>query len=260
MEKKSLEELQPFILARFHWSEKMQARMQKYFSQQLGVPVLSEQEDPIMNLAKEKFYQLSSQLIAERLIENQRNVALISSKDVESLVDIIMNEKGLFNKEETDDIEIGFLKNTIKQVFENGLTIFERMSTQETNDPYEDIWKWIESIIELSRENNLGETEFLSFENSDDLLTNRMYTKEQFLSQFKKGISEVFDVKVVKKIFVEPMINLLVNMAGESDQNLRKELEEQFEAQMMPALKEKLEKVKPIMSKWIEEEAERIYA
>ncbi|TSC95098.1 MAG: hypothetical protein CEN87_110 [Parcubacteria group bacterium Licking1014_1] len=64
------------------------------------------------------------------------------------------------------------------------------------------------------------------------------------------------DADVLKKIIVQPMLD----MVAEGDEEERRELEQELEAELMPQLRETVEKSKVVINTWLGEEVERIYA
>ena len=70
-------------------------------------------------------------------------------------------------------------------------------------------------------------------------------------------VPPVFRADVLKKIIVQPMLEML---GTEADEEGRRELEQELETELMPQLRETVEKSKVVINAWLGEEVERIYA
>ena len=123
-------------------------------------------------------------------------------------------------------------------------------------NPYEEYWRWATTVLDLAAERGILPTELLAFENATDEITRRMFTKKQFVVLSKKAVNKLMDADVLKKIIVQPMLD----MVAEGDEEERRELEQELETELMPQLRETVKKSKVVINAWLGEEVERIYA
>lgn len=111
------------------------------------------------------------------------------------------------------------------------------------------------TVLDLATERGILPTELLALEEETDEIMRRMFVKKQFVTLSKKAVNKFTDADILMKIIVQPMLD----MVAEDDEEQRSELKQELEAELMPQLRETVEKSKVVMNTWLKEEVERIY-
>lgn len=247
-------ELKSLLLARFNVVEQnKQAKLQTRLQQELGNEV--QEEKPEVIAIKNKFADWISDVLARRLKQNRRTTPLLSSRDFVKFVPSLINEIAKAEGAELEVEDRKMFEKFMKSMFEN---IFEmvHMMVPPRKNPYEEYWRWATTVLNLAAERGILPTELLALEGMTDEITRRMFTKKQFVALSKKAVNKFMDADVLKKIIVQPMLD----MVAEGDEEERQELEQELEAELMPQLRETVEKSKVVINAWLGEEVERIYA
>ena len=246
-------ELKSLLLARFNAEQRKQAKLQARLQQELGNEVQEEKPETIA--IKNKFADWISDVLARRLKRNRRTTPLLSSRDFVKFVPSMINEIAKIEGDEPEVEERKIFEKFMKAMFEN---IFEmvHMMVPPRKNLYEEYWRWATTVLDLAAERGILPTELLTLENATDEIMRRMFTKKQFVTLSKKVVNKFMDADVLKKIIVQPMLD----MVAEGDEEGRRELEQELEAELMPQLRETVEKSKVVINSWLGEEVEPIYA
>lgn len=247
-------ELKSLLLARFNAEQGKQAKLQVRLQQELGNEVQAEKPEAIA--IKNKLADWISDVLARRLKQNRRTTPLLSSRDFVRFVPSMIDE---IAKVEGDELEVEdrkMFEKFMKAMFENIFEMVHAMVPPRKN-PYEEYWRWATTVLDLAAERGILPTELLALENATDEITRRMFTKKQFVALSKRAVNKFMDADVLKKIVIQPMLDTLVS---ELDDDERREMEQELEAEVMPQLRETVEKTKVVINAWLGEEVERIYA
>lgn len=245
-------ELKSLLLARFNAKQSKQTKLRTRLQQELGSEV--QEKKPEVIAIENKFADWISDVLARRLKRNRRTTPLLSSRDFVKFVPSIINEIAK-TEGELEAEERKMFEKFIKAMFENIFEMVHEMVPPRKN-PYEEYWRWATTVLDLAAERGILPTELLALENATDEIARRMFTKKQFVALSKKAVNKFMDTDVFKKIILEPILE----MAAEGDEEKRRELEQEVEAELMPRLRETVEKSKVVINAWLGEEVERIYA
>ncbi|MBI4812370.1 hypothetical protein HY798_02960 [Candidatus Falkowbacteria bacterium] len=245
-------ELKSLLLARFNAEQSKQVKLQARLQQELGNEV--QEEKPEVIAIKNKFADWISDVLARRLKHNWRTTPLLSSRDFIRFVPSMINEIAKVEGNELAPEERKMFEKFMKAIFEN---IFEMVHAiiPPRKNPYEEYWRWATTVLDLAAERGILPTELLALENATDEIARRMFTKKQFVALSKKAVNKFMDADVLKKIIFQPMLD----MVAKGDEEERRELEQELEAELMPQLRETVEKSKVVINAWLGEEVERIY-
>lgn len=164
----------------------------------------------------------------------------------------IGKEKGDIHEDERKMLE-EFLKTMFRSTFE---MMGEILSP--CKNIYEEYWRWVTTVLDLATERGILPTELLALQGATDEITRRMFTKEEFTTLSERAVSKLMDIDTLKKVVVQPMLDVYVG--DEFGEEARREAEQALEAQVMPQLREDIRKTKVIVSVFLNEEVERIYA
>ncbi|MBI2121424.1 MAG: hypothetical protein HYU05_01875 [Candidatus Wildermuthbacteria bacterium] len=243
-------ELKALLLARFSMEESKRVKLQARLQQELGKEV--QEEGPEVIAIKNRFADWISDVLARRLKRNRRTTPLLSFRDFVRFAPSMISE-----------IEGDKLDAESRKMFERFMkVIFSRISEMvhavvpSRENPYEEYWRWATTVLDLAAERGSLPTELLALESMTDEITRRMFTKKQFVTLSKEATNKFVDVDMFKKVILQPMLD----MATEGDEKYRRELEQELEAELMPQLRETIEKFKVVINSWLDEEVERIYA
>lgn len=247
-------ELKPLLLARFNAEQGKQAKLQVRLQQELGNEVQAEKPEDIA--IKNKLADWISDVLARRLKQNRRTTPLLSSRDFVRFVPSMIDEIAKAEGNELEAEERKMFEKFMKAMFENIFEMVHAMVPPRKN-PYEEYWRWATTVLDLAAERGILPTELLVLENATDEITRRMFTKKQFVALSKRAVNKFVDADVLKKIIVQPMLEML---GTEADEEERRELEQELETELMPQLRETVEKTKVVINAWLGEEVKRIYA
>ena len=247
-------ELKSLLLARFNAEQGKQVKLQARLQQELGNEV--QEEKPEVVAIKNKFADWISDVLARRLKQNRRTTPLLSSRDFVKFVPSTINEIAKIEGDELEVEERKMFEKFMKSMFENIFEMVHAMVPPRKN-PYEEYWRWVTTVLNLAAERGILPTELLALEGATDEITRRMFTKKQFVALSKWAVNKFMDADVLKKNIVQPMLDMV---AADADEEERRELEQEIEAEAMPQLRETVEKSRVVINAWLGEEVERIYA
>lgn len=142
-------------------------------------------------------------------------------------------------------------KDAKKVMFKNVFEIVHAMVPPRKN-LYEEYWRWVTTVLDIASKRGILPTELLALEGSTDEITRRMFTKKQFVALSKRAVNKFMDADVLKKMIVQPTLDMVAAEAGEEE---RRELE----AELMPQLRENVEKTRVVVNAFLGEKVERIY-
>ena len=246
-------ELKSLILARFNADKSKQVKLQVRLQQEFGNEV--EEKKPEDIAIENKFADLTSGVLARRLKRNRRATPLLSSRDFVRFVLPMISE---IEKKEGNQLEVEerkMLEKLVKTMFENLSEIMYTMIPPRKNI-YEEYWRWVTTVLDLAAERGVLPIELLTLEEATDEITRRMFTKRQFIALCKRTLNKFMDADVLKKSIIQPILD----MVAEGDEEERRELEKEIEVEIMPQLRENVEKSKAVINTFFGEEAKRIYA
>lgn len=248
-----VDELKALLLANFRAGQTGQRELQARIQQALDEPV-QEEKSEVVAIWNKMMEQVSG-LIARRLKDNRRDEPLFSSGDlgqfVSSLFDYIVS--GQSDKLETKEREM--LEKFLKTIFENVVEMTQGIAAPDKN-PHDEYWRWVEIVFNLAAEHNMVPTELLAFQWARDEITRQMLTQEQFVAIYEKGTVKLMDIDALKKAYLQPILDMLV----EDNEEERVELEHDFETEVMPQFRERFAKIATVMNAWYKEQASRIYS
>ena len=249
----TLAEMKSLLLLQFGAEQRKQDKLYVRLQQELGNEVQEEKPEAIA--IKNRVQDWVCDILARRLKRNQQTTPLLSSKDFAPLVHAVVNEVE-DDKLGTGDREM--LKKFMKTRFENVFEVVDIMVSSQKN-PYEEYWRWITTVLGLADEQGIQPIELLKLENQTDEIKRRMFTKKQFLDLSNRTVKKFTDADVLKKILVQPMLDIML-ISVELNADDRREIEQEMEKEVMPHLCEIIEKFKVVTRVWIDEEIGRIYA
>jgi hypothetical protein len=227
---------------------KLQARLQQALSNEV------QKEKSEIIAIRNKFEDRISDVLARRLKRNRRTTPLLSSRDLVRFVPSILNEIEKMDGHELDAESRKMLEKFMRSRLE-GLFEFVHIMVPPRKNPYEEYWRWVMTVLDLATERGILPTELLALEEETDEIMRRMFVKKQFVTLSKKAVNKFTDADILMKIIVQPMLD----MVAEDDEEQRSELKQELEAELMPQLRETVEKSKVVMNTWLKEEVERIY-
>lgn len=247
-------ELKSLLLARFNAEQSKQSKLQARLRRELGKEAQEEKPETIG--IQNKFADWISDVLARRLKQNRRTVPLLSSRDFVRFVPSMINEIAKVEGDELEAEDRKMLEKLMKAMFENIFEMVHAMVPPRKN-PYEEYWRWVTTVLKLASERGILSTELFAFEEATDEITRRMFTKKQFIALSKKGVNKFVDADVLKKMIVQPMLDMV---AAEADEEERRKIEQELETELMPQLRKTAERTKLAINAWLGEEVERIYA
>ena len=245
--------LKSLLLARFSMEQSRHARLSARLKQELGNEL--REEKPGVVALKNKLADWISDVLARRLQQSGRTTSLLSSRDFAKFASLMVNE---IEKDEGDELageERKTLEKFMRAVFENVFEMVHAMVPPREN-LYEEYWRWVTTVLDLAAERGILTSEFLALGIATDEITRRMFTKKQFVALSKRAVRKSMDSEVLKRTILQPMLD----MVAEGNEEVRLGLEQELEAEIMPQLRETVEKSKVVFNAWLGEEAERIYA
>lgn len=185
-------------------------------------------------------------LISQRLLNNDRTIPLISSKDLKLSIFNETTKKG-------DNSIIQSIK--LEALKERGTSIEE--SVQESKLPDEDsydyYWRYVTAIIKVVNKYKVTLEEFLEIENVYDEIIKKMFDKKQFIARHSKNIEKTFEnfEKILLETFEE---------AIKKNPSHRSSIEKLLKEIKTNSLKDRMkDTLQTTMTTWLAQEVARIY-
>lgn len=253
-------ELKSLLFARFNAEQSKQAKLQARLQLELHNEVQEEKPEAIA--IKNKLTDWISDILARRLKRNRRTTPLLSSRDFIRFVPLVINEIAKAEGDELEAEERKMFEKFIKAISENIFEMVVHAMVPPCNNPYEEYWRWVTTVLNLAAERGILPTKLLALEEATDEITRRMFTKKQFVVLSKKAMNKLVDADVLKKFIVQTMLDMQTvrRLLSDDLEKERRELEQELEAELMPQLREAVEKAKVVINVWLGEEVKRIYA
>ncbi|MDD5290149.1 MAG: hypothetical protein PHT40_03065 [Patescibacteria group bacterium] len=250
------EELKSLLLARYRMDQEKNVRLQTRLQQELGQELGNEaqKEGPEVVAINNKLADWLCDIVAQRLKQNCHDVPLLSTQDLVKFVPAILEVLEQGENSKLDDVERKRFEKTMEIVFNNYLEMVFSLVPAEKNI-YEEYWRWIEIVLKLAAERNVPPTELFNLEDTADEITRQMLSKEQFIAISKKAVDKFVNADTLKKTLFQPTLDAL----ADGDEQERQELEQEFEKEIMPQLREIAEKSNKIIKIFFDEETARIY-
>jgi hypothetical protein len=250
-------ELKSMLLAHFAAEYKKQLKLQAQLQQEEPdyaiLPVQPEACSVIMN----KYMDLICDLLACRLKESQRTTPLISAPDASRIVSLLLDEIATIRGFELEAGKREAIEGLLRPIYETVFELTYNVVVLPNSSPYDEYWRWVTIVLDLAAESGNKPTELLTSETTNDEITRRMFTREQFTTISQTKMNKLLDADALKKI----MFSSALAMVGEAldDEEERNELEQWLEAQLMPQLCEHIERLKAVCNVIFDEEVARIY-
>lgn len=245
----SVEELKLILAEMLNMQYCTNQRMQDYIRKALGGEI--QEEDPLGSKLISMLMDTSSLVIAKRLMRNRCNVRMISEKDLAMLIPLIVEQ---FEKKEgfefDDDEERKLFGKSIKTVFKELLS-----SGQDIQWSYEEYWRRVSVIVEVSRNEGVYYPELFSCEEYVDEVMRGWLSREEFIISYGKVMSALSDIKEVVRIFTLPTLESL----NITDVRKRLKAKRELEEKLTPILAEHVRRINDILPHWISDEVARIY-
>ena len=245
-------ELKALLLANFIAKQREQGKLIVRLEQELGNT--TAEENSLSLTIKEKWLDWISDTLARRLKRNRRTTPLLSPRDFNRFTSLVIDE---IEKDEGEKFEVEERKMVTKFIKAMQKSIFEMVHAMVPTRkcPYEVYWQWVTIVLDLSTERRVRPTNLLTIEEANDEITRRIYSKKQFVSLSKKASRKFMDADVLKKIIIQPMLDMFPG----DDKEERREFMRELEEEIMPQLREVVEKTKVVVNTWLDEEVGRIY-
>lgn len=246
-------QLKSLVLARLNMEQIKGEKQITRLQQERGIEVQEEKQADIVT--KNKFMDLISDVLTRRLLQNSLTEPLFSSEDFNQLLPWMIGEFAESAGEVLNDEDRENIEKYMKRMFENFSEMVYAMVPPRVN-PYEEYWRWVTTVLDLATERGVLPSELFALDGVLDEITRRMLSKEQFVTLSRQRLSILFDFDTHKKLVVMPMFDVI---AADADEEERRELEREFEAVVMPQIRENLEKTKAILVTLLDDEVARIY-
>lgn len=246
-------ELKSLLLARLKAQQAQQVKLQIRLNKALGSE--TPEEKPEITAIKNILMERMSDLLARRLKQDRRTTPLVSSRDFVQFVPYIIDEITKIEGKKFESAELKMLEEFVTPMTKNICRAI-RLAISPRRNPYEEYWRWITTVLKLAAERNILPTELLAQEESADEINRRMFSKRQFIADSKRTTRKFLNADMLKSIILQPMMDVLGKEASEEE---RREFEQELEMELMPQLRDLVEKNKVAIESLLTEEVERIY-
>ncbi|KKU09065.1 MAG: hypothetical protein UX09_C0005G0021 [Candidatus Uhrbacteria bacterium GW2011_GWE2_45_35] len=246
-------ELKSLLLVNLGMVQIKQAKLQEQIHREIGYE--AQAEKPEFVSIKNKLLDQICDTLARRLKRNRHTTPLLSVRDIDRFTSYAIGELMKIEDIVLEAEEHEILEKYMRASFGNIIDSVYEMVPKDQN-PYEEYWRWVTTVLTLSAERSISPTELLVIESETDEITRRMFTREQFIDLFKRAVEKFVNVDALKKNYLQPLLDALT--ADMSDED-RCEFEQEFEGGVMRQMREAVEKAKPIIDAFLSEEVERIY-
>ncbi len=246
-------QLEKLVAMRFQMTILRTERLSSRITKELGDPP-SPKDDPTIVAAKNKINAHFCKLIAQRIKEKDDGAPLLSYQDLiplESELLDTLSERYTDAKQRAQQRKL--LKKVIRPMFENILEIGHGMMTATGRSPHQDYCRWVDTVLKLAAQHNMPPTEFLGLAEADDQITGRFFSRQEFNILDMGWFERTNNEEKIRKIFLEPML------AAAKDDAERREMEQEFETELLLPSRERFKKCKKIFRAWLAEEEARIY-
>lgn len=266
MQNVSFETLKSAISAYQSLMSQLSGRVTKLMAEASGKPV--EPKDSKHAELLRLFYEYSSDLMARRLQENNRQVPLTSEQDFDGFVSILLDDA--IPPEElpangTEEVEMrGVFLDSFK---ENLLKVAANPS--EPNDrQYEKYTRIVRIITQMCREYNKKPQELVDNPKIADDLIRRLYPEEELRETLLLPVNSYFDEDKLLARLIRPMLESTTRsfLASSGQEMSEAEIEELVQEAMRKAKTELIPKYLPhlkqtrgIFTAAFEKEFSRIY-
>lgn len=248
----TLLELKAIVIARSKSIIASQQNLQLSINKKLDI---KEEKNPEHDAINDDFVDYISDLIARRLRRKQSSGALILSRDINQFIPVMIEKISEAKSIQPDAEEIRVVKRFIKTAFEKVVEVIH-MVTRPGKSPHEEYWKWITVAVKLASERGIPVTELVTHQDANDEIKRQLFTRKQFLKVSKIAVGKHITVKMIRDEFIQPMIDIALDGIPKEE---RKEMEQKFDAELMPKFEDAISKTKIELDAWVEEEANRIY-
>lgn len=198
-----------------------------------------------------------SDMVAKRLIANDRSVILLSAEDMVALLpqmfDAMEETSGPLEPNERKMLDL-----FVKTIFKSFADMISANYSATFQDPYDYYSHFLEAISQVALEYGIELSDVPNSIETADEVTRRLLTKEQFVSQGKYVIDKLLNTKTLVDNMVQPTIDLMINQ-GDLDPQERDEIVIGMKNEIMPQLEERLVVARRVFDDYLSEETTRIY-
>lgn len=245
MQNVSFETLKSVISAYQSLMSQLSDRVTKLMAEASGKPV--EPKDSKHTELLRLFYEYSSDLMARRLQENNRQVPLTSEQDFNGFVSILLEDampsEELFAKG-VEEIEVR--RVVLDALKENFLKVAADPS--EPNDrQYEKHTRIVRIITQMCREYNKKPQELIDNPKTADNLIRRLYPEEELRETLLLPVNSYFDEDELLARLIRPMLESTTRsfLASSEQEMSEAEIEELVQEAMREAKTELIPKYLP---------------
>lgn len=254
----TVEEIQSIFLAQFYANGLKHLELSRRI--QIAIDSKTQEEGPILKVIKENFFNNVSALFASRLKKDDHEIPLVSNEDSLSLISSSMEEFILQMEDGTPEEEQAFIESimnafvvTIFPVMSEMIPMMSEIIPSFGDNLYEKNWTRIIMVLDIAKERKLSLDNLFVLEHWTDELVRRSSTRDEQLSSLQKMLECFSDEEKRKKIISEIVPTMI------ESPELDKEIEEDFEREIIPE-SQKIRKIRQtIVKDWAEEEIERIF-
>lgn len=190
-------------------------------------------------------------LMTRRLIEDDRNVALISGRDFPQLLPHL-EEYALQDDRLSEDEKRSFAI-AMKSVFG---TILELMNENLIEkDPYDHFHRLVETILGLAKEYDISPDDLLTTEHIEDEICRRSYSRDELLKKLALREQRIASPDRIMKGIIEPILGSL-DGGDDEDQDAFVSL---MRAQIEPQIRDACERLVPFIRTRNQADFERVF-
>lgn len=162
-----------------------------------------------------------SQLVATRLIKNDRSKPLLTTDDCEILLGMMMTSHGVTPRRV--EIPIEARREFVELISKMGIII----TSCDEVAPYERLWAWIGLATDLAQEWGMPIDEFMSRNDAYHLIMRRLYTSAQFEEKVvRSGSKEMIQFMGIDENFERAMSENIP--AVTQDESLREPIRQMY--------------------------------
>lgn len=251
----SVKEIKNILIAHILSDENRRAILQQTIHSAMGTP--AKEKTPADLLAEDKIRKIIASIMARRLKKFDKNVSILSKKDLKSLLNCLLDQMEVTSGDQMDSDTRSIVGKVVTPVIESFIEMANSVMVVY-QDPYKYYNKYFEVLLEFASEEGVSPVNLLSSDEIVDKITKRMYTKKQYIDLSNATLNQFFDYEVTLKKIVLPLVDTIAK-ERDLDKDELQELNQLFETNLKPKLKTQMFVAKTICKEYFEKETARLY-
>ncbi len=251
----TLEEIKDVLEASFKVQQVQSNNIQARINLALG----EKPKEPLPEIVAltESWLTQIPDMVAKRLIADDRSVNLLSAEDLVALLpqmyDLMEKTLGPLEPDERKMID-----QLVKTLFKGLMDMVSASYPATFQDPYDYYSHFLKAVSQVASEHDIEPSDVPNSIETADEVTRRLLTKEQYVGQGKSTKDKILNMETILNSMLQPILDLMANQE-DLDQQERDEVAISMKKEIMPQLEEHLVVALRVFDDYLDEETARIY-